>query len=192
MSSSFAQALGASFSLSEKVAAAVDPIERAGLERRQAAVDFAAFGLFKRAGLEEALGPLARPLAWGVGLGVPAVAASHAILGDARRQGEALARSARNQALLTAAGVGGMQGLSSAIQAAARGHAPQPTPVGDEGFPGLGPNAGPTERLAAAVYVDDLLEDAYAAAFEHEKRAVLRAIVDHRRDAAALLRSVAR
>ena len=187
--------LETSFSLSEKVASATAPGERAALERRQAAVDFATFGMFKQAGFSEALGPLARPLAWGVGLGVPAVAASHAILGDARRQGEALARAARNQALLAAAGVGGMQGLASAIQAAAARRGLQAPEANDE--PHLSPSTEPAklgglERLAAAVMVDDLLEDAYGAAAEHEKRALLEAIVSHRVDAAALLRSVAR
>lgn len=63
--------------------------------------------------------------------------------------------------------------------------------------PQLAPSTEPAklgglERLAAAVMVDDLLEDAYDAAPAHEKRALLEAIVSHRMDAAALLRSVAR
>lgn len=161
--------------LAEKVASA-RPASAALLERA-ALADFAAFGLFKRAALDPAmLSSLQKGLGWGVGLGLPALGVGHLLARDARHQGEELIRDARNQALLTAAGVGGMQALGGLLQQ--RGSRPSPTTSTPEG----------PEKIAAAIMVDDVLEAALALPGEGEKRAALVQLVIHRGDAMRLVR----
>lgn len=180
------QALATSARLAEKVASA-RPADAALLER-QALADFAAFGMFKRAAIDPAaIAAVQRGLGWGVGLGLPTLGVGHMLLHDARHQGEDLLRDARNQALLTAAGVGGMQALGDALRP--RSHTPaQPTPPAPN-FAAL-PMSG-EQKLAAAILYDDLLEDAaQLLANEGAKHAALVALVQHRVEAARLLRSL--
>lgn len=163
--------------LAEKVASAkaLTP----DLLQRSALADFAAFGLFKRAGLEpEALSALQKGLGFGVGVGLPALGVGHMLLRDANHQGRDLVHDARNQALLTAAGVGGMQGLGALLQARMN-RPPVPQPPSD---------LGTQERLAAAVLVDDVLEAACNEVADNHKTAALIELVNHRRDSMKLVR----
>lgn len=161
--------------LSEKIAAARPA--SAELHERQALADFAAFGLFKRAALDPAaLSSLQKGLGWGVGLGLPALGVGHLLARDVRHQGEGLVRDARNQALLTAAGVGGMQALGDLLKQ--RGTRPAIAP----------PGADDPTKIAAAIMVDDVLEAAAAFPDEGVKHAALVQLVVHRGDAMRLLR----
>lgn len=172
-----ARAVETSRLLAEKVASARPA--SAELRERQALADFAAFGLFKRAALDPAaLASLRKGLGWSIGLSLPALGVGHLLARDARHQGEELIRDARNQALLTAAGVGGMQALGGLLQA--RGTRPAPTPptMSDD----------PT-KIAAAIMVDDLLEDSVTQlADARHKHAALVQLIIHRGDSMRLVR----
>lgn len=171
-----ARAFETSCLLAEKVASA-RPASATLLERA-ALADFAAFGLFKRAAIDPAaLASLQKGLGWGVGLGLPALGVGHLLARDARHQGEELIRDARNQALLTAAGVGGMQALGGML--AARGARPSPPQGG----------ASDPEKIAAAIMVDDVLEDGcYLLTEPGLKHAMLVQLVIHRGDSMRLVR----
>lgn len=143
-----------------------DPRELA-LREHQALVDFDAYGRVKQAGLEEMLSLAKRPLAWGVGLGLPALGVGHALISDAHGQAKDLVRDTRNQALLTAAGIGGMQSLGGLLQAAAS-RPPARARSMDPVDPGM--------RIAADLRVDDLLEDACRLG----KHAALAHLIRHR------------
>lgn len=169
-----ARALETSALLAEKVASVRAPSQE--LREKLALADFAAFGLFKRAALDP---NMMRGLMFGAGVGIPALGVGHLLLRDARHQGEHLVRDARNQALLTAAGVGGMQALGDLLKrppAQAPAAMPQPPAMSDE------------QKLAAAILVDDVLEAACDLADPEAKHAALVALVRHRSEAAELLR----
>jgi hypothetical protein len=170
----------ASAALAEKRASlrAGDPRE-ASMRERQALMDFGAFSRVKQAGLEETLSLAKRPLAWGLGLGLPALGVGHALISDAHSHAKDLVRDARNQALLTAAGVGGMQSLGGLLQAAVR---PRPGPGLEQADPG--------QRLAADMRVDDLLEDACRTGQPSEKHAALVHLIGHRLDAMSVVRRI--
>lgn len=176
-----AHAVAASFFLAEKTAELREesPLRQTTRER-QALIDFDAFGCVKAAGIEELMTLGKKPLAWGLGLGIPALGVGHTLLRDARHQGEGLIRDARNQALLTAAGVGGMQGLGSLLQAATRPRVSNGGSFGED----------PMGKLAADIMVDDLLEDACTSTTA--KQAALTHLIIHRmgamQDVRALLR----
>ena len=128
MNLTLTQALETSWALQERLAST--PTEkRAELEQKVAMVNFAAFGMFKRAWAERigpalsaaAHSPLGKGLQWGAGLGVPAVGAAHLMGRDARHQGEELIDHARNQALLTALGVGGIKSVGQTLGGVGRG-----------------------------------------------------------------------
>jgi len=112
MSPTFTQSLETSRALQERLAST--PSDEV-LAQKVAMVDFATFGMFKQAWMEQAAPGLVKGLGWGVGLGVPAVGAAHIMARDARHQGEQLVNHTRNQALLTALGVGGIQGAGQAL-----------------------------------------------------------------------------
>ena len=118
MSTTLKQALETSQILEERLASEHNAAARNSLEQKLAMVNFAAFGMYKQALLER-LGPealaLGKGLGWGVGLGIPALGVGHLLARDARHQGEELVNHARNQALLTALGVGGMQSVGTAL-----------------------------------------------------------------------------
>jgi hypothetical protein len=170
----------ASAALAEKRAAirAGDPRETM-MRERQAVMDFGAFDLVKQAGLEETLSLARRPLAWGLGLGLPALGVGHALISDAHSHAKDLVRDARNQALLTAAGVGGMQSLSNLLQTATR-----PRAGHDPG------SIDPNQRLAADMRVDDLLEDACRIGSPAEKQAALVHLIGHRLGAMGVVRRI--
>lgn len=158
--------------------------------------DFATFGLFKRAAIDPAaLSSLQRGLGWGVGLGLPALGVGHALLGDAKRHSGEVLRDARNQALLTAAGVGGMQAFGEMLK---RPPHPQQHNVNVTGAPAPampappeGPPLDPEQKLAAAILVDDVLEAASEGPYDRgTKHAALVQLVLHRTDATRLLRSL--
>lgn len=204
----FAQALETSTILAEKVATTHAPTS--ALREQQALADFAAFGLFKTANVGQQLAHhftpgLLKGLGLGVGLGVPLLAAGGAFTRDSRHQGEALIRDARNQALLTAAGVGGMQALGGLFKGSPAPAAPTPAaspayhasgaavPYGGGGYAaaplGYEQYLSGEQKLAAAILVDDVLEDACSSlADPATKHAALVALVRHRGEAAALLR----
>lgn len=151
------------------------------LRERQAIVDFGAFHHVKRAGLNETLSLVKRPLAWGLGLGLPALGVGHALISDAHGQAKDLVRDARNQALLAAAGIGGMQSLGGLLQSAmARPRAGTRPELGESVDPGL--------RIAADMRVDDLLEDACREGTSSDKRAALVHLVGHRVTAMDVIR----
>ena len=194
----FQQAFATSVSLAEKIASA-RPERSSGpsLRERQVLADFATFGLFKRAALDPAaLSSLQRGLGWGVGLGLPALGVGHALLGDAKRHSADVLRDARNQALLTAAGVGTMQGLGELLkrpphpqQHQVNVNMPQP-PAPPAAMP-EGPPLDPEQKLAAAILVDDVLEAASEGPYDNgTKHAALVQLVLHRTDATRLLRSL--
>lgn len=172
-----------------------------GARETKAYTDFAAFGMFKDAGIgqaiqqgAQALGPLAKPLAWGVGLGLPALGVGHALISDAHSQGDEMVKNVRNQTLLTALGVGGMKSIGDA--------------VGSYMNPKHGMGAGPgpaygeyklaadadLHKLAALVLVDDVLvaqiEDPACAS--NVKHAALECLFINRMAGADLLRKLRR
>lgn len=170
----------ASVALAEKRAALGRGDPRSDeLRERQAMFDFGAYARVKQAGLGETMALARRPLAWGLGLGLPALGVGHALIADAHSHAKDLVRDARNQALLTAAGVGGMQSLGGLLQAAVR---PRSQP--DQGA------IDPIHRLAADMRVDDLLEDACRAGTTPEKHAALVHLIGHRLDAMRVVRGI--
>lgn len=203
------------FSLSEKVASAHDC--PADLREKSALAAFAAFGMFKRAAFGLSANDIAKPLAWGLGvglpalgvgkylisdaadkakktvdrtalmagLGVPAVAGvGHFLLTDARRQMERLIEKARNEALVAGAGIKGVEAIGNVLKARAE----RPS---YESPPSYGLDAPAYEvehKLAAAVLVDDILEEVYASPDPTVKQAALVDLVRNRCDGVALLR----
>jgi hypothetical protein len=187
MSLTLDEVLDTAGALDERLATVRDPHEQTILEHKKAHVDFAAFGLFKAAHLGQALGDFGKPLAWGVGLGLPALGVGHALLSDAHRQGDALIENARNQAMLTALGVGGLKALGGAAQSllAPRG------PTEPDGFK-LGADRQGLQKLAALLLLDDVLEREFAAADGHEKQALAECLFINRAQGTALLRKLRR
>lgn len=172
-----ARALETSVLLAEKIASARPASQE--LREKLATADFAAFGLFKRAALDP---NLMKGLMFGAGVGIPALGVGHLLLRDARHQGEGLVRDARNQALLTAAGVGGMQSLGEMLKSRLGKPAGPQAPM---------PQLDNEQKLAAAILVDDLLEDgAMTLTDPGQKHAMLVELVRHRSEAAELLRSL--
>lgn len=165
--------------LSEKTASAAT-------REKLASAAFAAFGLFKQAAIDPAaLSSLQRGLGWGVGLGLPALGVGHMLARDAKHLGQDLLRDARNQALLTAAGVGGMQALGDMLK---RPPQPQQHNV-DVNMPAM-PEASPDQKLAAAIMVDDVLESACDQLTDPDaKHAALVQLAKHRSESVHLLRS---
>ena len=183
--SDLAQAYETSCYLAEKLGSD----DSASLRERSALADFAAFGLFKRARIEpEAISALQRGLGMGIGVGLPALGVAHLAARDARHQGQELIRDARNQALMTAAGIGGMQGLGALLQQRlSRPAAPAMQGVQDEPMPSS--PVGSDVRVAAAILVDDVLEAACNdCADDNAKHAALVSLVEHRRDSMHILR----
>lgn len=182
-----ARALETSVLLAEKTASSRAPSD--DLRQRRALADFATFGLFKRAGIDPT--SLAKGLGWGVGLGLPALGAGHMLMRDARHQGEGLIRDARNQALLTAAGVGGMQALGELLK---RRTPPVRHDVNvsmpQQMQPQMQPPLDLEQKVAAAILVDDVLEGACALADPDAKHAALVVLIQHRSEAVELLRSL--
>ena len=158
------QALDTSQALEERLAAISDTNKRAALEQKKAMVDFAAFGLFKQAGMNWT--DVAKPLAWGAGIGLPALGVGHLLARDARQQGEELIDHARNQALLTALGIGGMQGIGNALSSALRPNKREETTElsGPNDQSWLGRNTvkmsadAVLQKLAAVLLLDGVLE----------------------------------
>lgn len=156
-----------------------DDSRTAELRERQALFDFGAYASIKAAGLEETMSLARKPLAWGLGLGLPALGVGHALIADAHSHAKDLVRDARNQALLTAAGIGGMQSLGGLLQSAVHSRAqPEQGPV------------DPMQRLAADMRVDDLLEDACRLGAATEKHAALVHLIRHRLDAMRAVRGI--
>lgn len=175
-----ADVIRASAALAEKRAALKPGDPRAAqLHERQAVFDFGAYVSVKTAGLGEAMSLAKRPLAWGIGLGLPALGVGHALIADAHSHAKDLVRDVRNQALLTAAGVGGMQSLGGMLQSAVRSRAQ----------PDQGP-INPMQRLAADMRIDDLLEDACRSGTAAEKHAALVHLIGHRLDAMCAVRGI--
>jgi hypothetical protein len=177
------RALETSLLLSEKIASARSNNE--GLSEKLAAVNFAAFGLFKAAAIDPAAWTaLQKGLGFGIGVGLPLLGAGHVLAKDTRHQGEKLIRDARNQALLTAAGVGGMKSLGDLLK-----HKLSPSPV--PSFDGASFGASDDQKLAAHVMVDDVLEAAYENLHDdNAKHAALVALVKHRNEGVELLRGL--
>jgi len=188
----FDHALETSVLLAEKVASARPA--SADLLMKQALADFATFGLFKRAAIDPgAISALQKGLGWGVGLGVPALGVGHMLMNRAHEHSADILRDARNQALMTAAGVGGMQALGEMLK---RPPHPQsvrhdvnvnvPQPPQLEAPP---PQLDPEQKLAAHIMVDDVLEDGCNQLIDPgEKHAALVQLIRHRCEGTRLLR----
>lgn len=154
MSLTLSQALETSEALEERLASERNPDTRKDLEHKKAMVDFAAFGLFKQADYGQALGQLAKPLAWGVGLGLPALGVGHALISDAHHQADKLVDRTRNQALM----LGGLQTLGQAAPGLLDLLKTRMNGGGqDDGFK-LSADASSLRKLAAFVLLDDMLE----------------------------------
>jgi len=174
-------AIRASSAVAEKLASRSGKAERSSLRERQAMIDFNAFGRVKQAGIEETLALAKKPLAWGVGLGLPALGVGHALISDAHSHAKDLVHDARNQALLTAAGVGGMQSLGSLIQSASQ----RRPPAEQVQLPGM------ETRLASDLRTDDMLESACRTGTTvQEKHAALVRLIRHRMNAMAVVRGL--
>jgi hypothetical protein len=186
-------AIGASELLNEKSAS----LRTQDSREKAAAADFAAFALVKQAGAEELWQLGKKPLAWGLGLGLPALGAGHALISDAHAQGKDLIRDARNQALLTAAGVGGMQSLGNMLGGM---HGSQQQPAADPTqaaaplmpYYEQPPPGGEAAKLSALIMVDDLLENAYEQLSGRQKSAALAGLAAHRIASMRLVRSMLR
>jgi hypothetical protein len=163
------QALELSSALADRLDRSSVAADREQLSRKKAMVDFTAFGLFKEANFGKAL-------AWGAGLSLPALGAGHLLLRDARHQGEELVRDARNQALLTALGVGGLQALGGALS--------------DGSGLKLGADDAPLGKLAALVLVDNLLCHALEKSAADERPDLEECLFINRARGAELLRQL--
>ncbi len=101
----------------EKRASLRSGVEQEALLSKKAMIDIAAFGMFKESAFGQAL---EHGLGWGVGLGLPALGVGGLLLNNAKNQAKDVVHDARNQALLTGAGLGTMnavgQGLGAALQ----------------------------------------------------------------------------
>lgn len=200
------QALETSQALEERLAAVVDTNARAELEQKLAMVNFAAFGMFKQAWLEQ-LGPemaaLGKGLGWGVGLGIPALGVGHLLAKDTRHQGEELVDHARNQALLAGLGLGTAQGVSGAL---AKMFQPKPPMQREE----LQEMSMPDDRswqgrnviklssdvvfqkIAATVLLDNMLEEQVPKLAGDERADALECLVLNRLHGTRLLRELLR
>jgi hypothetical protein len=150
--------------LTEKLAA--HPSD--ALRQRRMMVDFTAFGLFKQGNFWP---NMQKALAWGTGVGLPLVGGGLLLENHARAQAEDLMREARNQALLTAMGVGGAQMLANKLGA-------------DE--------TDDLRELAAALLLDDVLEKQYSSAPAAEKRAIEECLLQNREHGTEILRRMYR
>lgn len=178
------EALDTSEALAEKLADARDNIARESLFERKSLVDYTAFQLFKQA-------DFGRALQWGAGLGLPALGVGHMLMRDARSQGHEMLADARNQALITAAGVGGMQALGNTLGNA---FAPQPQQQ-PQSMPQdamkLSSADGPTLRkLAAVLTLDVFLCDQVEKTAGAERDDALECLMINRSCGADLLRSL--
>ena len=117
MSLTFQQSLETTRALQERLASA-EGEETSALEKTAAMADFATFGMYKKA-YNPLYDAAKKGLGWGVGLGVPALGVGHLLARDSRHQAEKTIDHARNQALLTALGVGGIKGIGDGISALA-------------------------------------------------------------------------
>ena len=201
MSLTLDQALETSAALEERMTRTKNAEAHDRLAQRKMQVDFAAFGMFKaaQAGAGQFLQTLGKPLAWGMGLGLPALGVGHMLLRDAKGQGEDLIRDARNQALLTAAGIGGMQGVGAAIGKALsnkqREETEELTLPNDEKYTGrrvikMSEDADRAESSAALILVDNVLEKALETTVGDEKLAVEQLLFVNRTEGTALLRKL--
>jgi hypothetical protein len=195
---SLEQALDTSTALEERIAEARDVRVRTDLERRKAAVDFTAFDLFKQGGWEQ-LGTvgqhLAKPLAWGVGLGLPALGAGHLLMRDARHQTEQTINHARNQALIAALGLGGANAIKGLMAPNQREETNELTlPEGNFGSRNVVKLSTDRlmQKLAAAMLLDNILEKQYDDASGEEKTAVVACLFLNRIHGTALLKELAR
>ncbi len=180
------QALDTSEALEERLAYERVASVRSDLAHKKMLVDFAAFGLFKQADYGQALGQLAKPLAWGVGLGLPALGVGHALISDAHHQADKLVDRTRNQALM----LGGIQaagqaapGLLELLRARMQGGG------NNDGFK-LSADTESLRKLAAFVLVDDVLEQQLNKAPEATKHAVQECLFINRVQGTALLRKL--
>jgi hypothetical protein len=200
------EALETSAALEEHLAAARDISTRSTLEQKLAMVDFAAFGMFKQAWLEQ-FGPemasLGKGLGWGVGLGVPAALAGHALLRDARHQGEELTNHVRNQALLTGLGLGAAQGVGGALAGMFQPKPPmqreevhEMTLPNDQSWRGRNviklSSDEALQKIAAVVLLDNTLENQVSKLAGDERADALECLFLNRAHGTRLLRELLR
>jgi len=197
MNLSLEQALDTSTALEERIAEARDVRVRADLERKKAAVDFTAFDLFKQGGFDfGAVGKhMAKPLAWGVGLGLPALGARHLLMRDARHQTEQTINHARNQALIAALGLGGANAIKGLMAPNQREETNEMTlPEGSFNSENVIKLSADrlVQKLAAVVLLDNVLEKQYDNAPDEEKTALAECLYLNRIEGTSLLKELAR
>lgn len=198
MNLTLAQALDTSTALEERIAEARDVRVRAELEHKKAAVDFTAFSLFKQGGFDQlgAVGQhLAKPLAWGVGLGLPALGVGHMLMRDARHQTEQTINHARNQALIAALGLGGANAIKGLMAPNQREETNEMTlPEGSYNSRNVVKLSADqlVQKLAAVVLLDNLLEKQYDSAPAEEKTALADCLFLNRIHGTTLLKELAR
>lgn len=189
------QALDTSTALAERIAEAQDVRVRADLERRKAAVDFTAFDLFKQGGLEGVAQHLAKPLAWGVGLGLPALGVGHMMMRDARHQTEQTINHARNQALIAALGLGGANAIKGLMAPNQREETNELTlPEGNFGSRNVVKLSADSllQKLAAAVLLDNVITEQYNTSADNEKTALSEYLYLNRIHGTSLLKELIR
>lgn len=195
MSLTLAQALETSMALDERIASARDERARAVLEQKKTAVDFTAFGLFKAAGIEGFTQHLGKPLAWGMGLGLPALGVGHILMRDARHQSEQAVNHVRNQALMAALGFGGANAIRGLMQPNQREEMNELTlPEGTMSSRNVVKlsNDVLVQKLAAVVLLDNVLEQQYGEVPATEKEAVAACLYLNRIHGTTLLKELAR
>lgn len=178
------QALDTSDALAERLAYARDERLRDALEQKKAMVDFAAFGIFKQANIASTLGNFERPLAWGLGLGVPAYAVGRGLISHAHNEANDVVDHARNQALL----LGGLDSAGGMAKQLAKSY-----------FSGSNDGGGyklsadqDVRKLAAYVLLDNVIEAQLAVAPASEKRAMTECLFINRAQGTDLLRRLRR
>lgn len=189
------QALDTSTALAERIAEAQDVRVRADLERRKADVDFTAFDLFKQGGLEGVAQHLAKPLAWGVGLGLPALGVGHMMMRDARHQTEQTINHARNQALIAALGLGGANAIKGLMAPNQREETNELTlPEGNFGSRNVVKLSADSllQKLAAAVLLDNVITEQYNTSANNEKTALAEYLYLNRIHGTSLLKELIR
>ena len=104
--------------------------------------------------------PLAKGLAWGTGLAIPTALVGHHLINKAHDDAKDVVHDARNQALLTAAGIGGMKTLGEGLQRLIPHkyeHSGATTYPGGDVYSSF--MTGKMAKLAAILYLDDFLEN---------------------------------
>lgn len=194
----FAETLATSDALEEKIAAAATDDARENLRRKKAFVDFTAFGLYKEAQGSAFLPALRQAAGWGVGLGVPAVAAGTILSHVAKSNAMDVLHQGKMQALYSALGLGGAGALNKGLDAVLKGVDPRQLltdyfPGNDQQADLATPKFGSDTReelqkLAALLLLDDVLVGEIGHLNGEEKLAAEECLLINRKEGTSLLK----